>query len=211
MRKLIFQIQRLLAWKHFYVLIAVVGLVGGAVIFLPKILGGKVLSMTIYAVPTVVPTPIPTPPPIPTPTPTPTPSPTPTPVYTGYCLNVPVIFYHHIQPLAEAKTQGHESLTVDNGVFDTQMAYLKSKGYTTISAQQLANALFSKQGVPGHSIVVSVDDGYSDFFSYGYPIAQKFSFTLTVVPITWLLMWLGKTDMGQLTRQCQVRYSVTHF
>jgi len=55
--------------------------------------------------------------PFPTPTPTPTPKEVP---LTGFCLRVPVLMYHHIQPEDVAKTLGQASLTVDNGIFDQQ-------------------------------------------------------------------------------------------
>lgn len=127
---------------------------------------------------------------LPTPTPTPTPSPFPSPVpvvFSGFCLNVPVIFYHHIQPIVEAKAQGHAPLTVDSGIFDSQMAYLVSRGYTTISADQLAAALLGHQGLPGKSIVVSIDDGYADMFTYAYPIIQKYGITVNLAIPTGLL------------------------
>ncbi|MDE2589284.1 MAG: hypothetical protein KGL95_06425, partial [Patescibacteria group bacterium] len=86
--------------------------------------------------------------------PTPTPTPTPTPVYTGYCLNVPVLMYHHTAPWEIAKTKGYTSLDVDNGVFDLQMGYLASHGYNTIFAEDLVNALRNHSSLPQKSIVV---------------------------------------------------------
>ncbi|MFI5206018.1 MAG: polysaccharide deacetylase family protein, partial [Candidatus Paceibacterales bacterium] len=126
-------------------------------------------------------------------------SPTPAPVvYGGYCLNVPVIFYHHIQPLAEAKTLGHAQLTVDSGIFDSQMAYLVSHGYTTISADQLAQALVNHGLVPSKSIVVSADDGYDDFYTYAYPIIQKYGLTVNLAIPTGLLNNSGYMNWDQL-------------
>ncbi|MBI5122828.1 hypothetical protein HZA75_03130 [Candidatus Roizmanbacteria bacterium] len=52
----------------------------------------------------------------------------------GYCIYVPMLTYHHIQPEAEAKVQGHAQLTVDSGIFDSQMSYLVANGYHTISS-----------------------------------------------------------------------------
>jgi hypothetical protein len=57
------------------------------------------------------------------PSPTLTATPTPAPLL-GFCLKVPVLMYHHIQPEATAKELGQTSLTVDNGIFDQQMSYL---------------------------------------------------------------------------------------
>src|SRR3989344_2442088 len=51
---------------------------------------------------------------IPTITSIPTATPTPAPVYTGYCVTVPVLMYHHIQPQAEAVEKKQTALSVDN-------------------------------------------------------------------------------------------------
>ncbi len=128
----------------------------------------------------------------------PSPSPSPIPVYSGFCLNVPVIFYHHIQPLAEAKAQGHGSLTVDSGIFDSQMAYLVSRGYHTISADQLVAALAGHSGVPAKSIVVSIDDGYDDIHKYAYPIIQKYGIVTSLAIPTGLMNNPGYMSWDQL-------------
>lgn len=96
------------------------------------------------------------------------------PIPLGYCLTVPILMYHHIQPYEVAKQLGQTALTVDSGVFDQQMAYLASQGYTSISADQLANALRTHSGLPPKPIMVTVDDGYKDAFTYAYPIFQKY-------------------------------------
>lgn len=129
----------------------------------------------------------------------PTPSPTPAPVvYRGFCLNVPVIFYHHIQPLSEAKENGNGGLTVDPETFDAQMAYLVSRGYTTISAERLAEALLGKAGLPAKSIVVSMDDGYADIYTYAYPIMQKYGIVASLAISTGLLNNPGYMSWDQL-------------
>lgn len=114
---------------------------------------------------------------VPTPTLTSTPTliPTPTPVpLVGYCLNVPVLMYHHIQPDARTQSLGQKALSVDNGEFDLQMGYLVSQGYSIISAKQLVDALTNHTGLPQKSAVITIDDGYSDIYSYAYPILQKY-------------------------------------
>src|SRR5690348_13712275 len=45
----------------------------------------------------------------------------PTSVPSGYCLHVPVLLYHHVQPQADAVAKGQTSLTVDSAIFDGQM------------------------------------------------------------------------------------------
>ncbi|MCL4338576.1 polysaccharide deacetylase family protein [Patescibacteria group bacterium] len=116
-----------------------------------------------------------------------TPSATPTDKPAGFCLNVPVLFYHHIEPYAQAKTEGHASLTVDAGFFDRQMQYLVSHGYHTITAEDLAQALLHQKILPSKPIAVTIDDGYSDIPTYAFPVAQKYHVLLNLMIPTGLL------------------------
>lgn len=92
----------------------------------------------------------------------------------GFCLAVPVLLYHHVQPQSDAVAKGQTSLSVDSNIFDQQMAYIASRGYKTITAESLVNAILSHSGVPTKSIVITLDDAYLDNFTYAYPVLQKY-------------------------------------
>lgn len=115
-----------------------------------------------------------------TPKPTSSPTHTPIPNY-GYCLYVPVILYHHVQPQAEAAANKQSSLSVDNRQFDGQMAYLNSHGYTVITSQELVDAVRNHTTVPPKSIVVTMDDGYVDQYSYAFPIIKKYGIKVSLM------------------------------
>jgi peptidoglycan/xylan/chitin deacetylase (PgdA/CDA1 family) len=120
--------------------------------------------------------------------PSPTISPTPTPVpLTGFCLHVPVLMYHHIQPEAVAKDLGQTSLTVDNGIFDQQMAYLAANGWTPVFANELINALLTHSQLPGKPVVITMDDGYADNDIYALPILEKYGFKANLMLATGLV------------------------
>lgn len=140
-----------------------------------------------------------------TPTVSPSPMPSPTPifkdaalVFAGYCIRVPVLMYHHIEPMAQAKNKRHTSLTVDSGEFDKQMSYLVSSGYTTITADQLAAALINHGVLPAKSIVITMDDGYSDIFNYAFPILKKYNLKANLMIATGLVENPGYLTWGQL-------------
>ncbi|MDZ4209954.1 MAG: polysaccharide deacetylase family protein [Candidatus Curtissbacteria bacterium] len=82
--------------------------------------------------------------------------------------------YHHIQPWSQAKAKWQTAFTVDSDTFDAHLAYLKSKGYTTISTSQLAQSLINHSSPPAKSIVITLDDGYQDAYTYALPILQKY-------------------------------------
>jgi len=139
-----------------------------------------------------------TPKPTPKPTPTPELTPTPTPAPVGYCLHVPVLFYHHIQPQADAIANKQTAQSVDAGIFDQQMAYLNQKGYVTISALDLVNALKNHTGVPANSIVVTLDDGYADQYGHAFQIAKKYNIKLSLLIASGLINNSGFMNWDQV-------------
>ncbi len=122
--------------------------------------------------------------------PTPTPNENLQPV-SGYCLRVPVLMYHHVQPEAVAVSRGQTGLTVDPGIFDQQMNYVVTHGYTPITAEQLVLALRNHTGLPEKSIVITLDDGYQDNFDFAYPIFQKYHVVANLMVATGLLGGVG--------------------
>lgn len=116
----------------------------------------------------------------------------------GYCLNVPVLMYHHIEPESLAKTKGHTALNVDSSIFASQMAYLASKGYTAITADQLAQALKNHSQLPARSIVLTFDDGYSDFYTYALPVIKQFNLKANLMIPTGLIQNNDYMSWGQL-------------
>lgn len=92
-----------------------------------------------------------------------------------YCMSVPVLMYHHVQPLPMAELLGHPQLTVDSTIFEEQMSYLISNGYHFISAEELVNGLLSYQKLPEKSIVITIDDGYDDNYTYAFLVAKKYN------------------------------------
>ena len=131
---------------------------------------------------------------------------------TGYCLSVPVLLYHHIQPQSEAVRKGQTSLSVDNGIFDRQMQYLLENGYNTINAPTLINALLSHTPLPPKSILITIDDGYKDSFDYAFPILQKYHITANFMIAAGLIGGSDNMtwdDINQL-KQSGLAYFVDH-
>lgn len=150
-------------------------------------------------------TPSPTPTPKPTPTPPPTPTPTPRQLtfnelnsLYGPCAVVPALMYHHVQDLTTAKAEGHGSLTVDTGIFQKQMQYLKDHGYNPIRPEQLIAFFDSGSALPGKPVLLTFDDGYDDFNTDAAPILQNFGFTATAFIPTGLLQNPGYMSWGNL-------------
>ena len=90
-----------------------------------------------------------------------------------YCITMPVIMYHHIQPMELADKLGHSSLTVDSNIFDQHIAYLKENNYTAISLEELVSALYARRNLPDKPVMITLDDGYDDNYTYAFMTAKK--------------------------------------
>ena len=139
----------------------------------------------------------------------------------GFCLRVPVLMYHHIQPETTAKTLGQTSLTVDSDIFDQQMAYIAANGYTPIWANELVNALLTHSQLPGKPVVITMDDGYADNDTYALPVLRKYGFKANLMLASGLvgansdmLTWDQVNDMKNngvyITNHTWSHYSINH-
>jgi len=85
----------------------------------------------------------------------------------------PVLMYHRF---------GYDdsSLFVTPENFEKQMAYLKNKRYKMISLDELGEAIRNNRKVPHKTVVITIDDGYKDNYTYAYPVLKKYGFPATV-------------------------------
>lgn len=129
--------------------------------------------------------PVPSVTPTPSPSPSPTPPPLPDPKIYGPCKAIPVVMYHHVQPQEQAIAKHQQSISVDSLIFAQQMSYLASKGYHTLTPDELLNGLTGS--LPGRSILLTFDDGYADFYTYAYPELIKHNLRATMFLATGLV------------------------
>lgn len=94
----------------------------------------------------------------------------------------PILMYHRVDVDRPADPVGRE-LTVSPGQFTDQLAYLKRRGITAISMEQLRERLES--GAPlDHVVVLTFDDGYADQYTYALPLLRRFHDAATFYVIT---------------------------
>lgn len=116
-----------------------------------------------------------------------------------YCTNVPVLFYHHVEPIIEAQQAGHAQFTVDSDIFDKQMRYLKENGYMTVPVETIVDGISNKKILPPKTVALTFDDGYADMYTYAYPILKKYGFVGNFAIPTGLLESPGYLNWLQLT------------
>lgn len=69
--------------------------------------------------------------------------------------------------------------TVKKNLFETQILYLKKRGYIFLTLSELVDRI-EKTGSIEKCIVVSVDDGHADFVTAALPIIEKYNIPVTL-------------------------------
>ncbi len=92
----------------------------------------------------------------------------------GPCTSVPVLMYHHVEPMEIAKENKRTGLNVPPDMFRKHMEYLKTKGYSTISPIDLANFFDNGTPLPVKPVMITFDDGYVDIGDQAFPIMREF-------------------------------------
>lgn len=92
---------------------------------------------------------------------------------------VRILMYHRISDAPEPDLSPYFRVNTSPSRFAEQMQLLADEGYKVID---LCDALSSlRQGLDhGRHVVITFDDGYSDFAESAFPILRKHSFTATV-------------------------------
>ena len=116
----------------------------------------------------------------------------------GFCENLPVLVYHHIQPLNEARQLGHAALTVDSTFFEKHLQYLNDRHYTLYTVDQLVTAIKNHQALPSRSVVITIDDAYDDAYNYAYPLLKKYGAVASLFVPTGLVSNPGYLNWGQI-------------
>ncbi|MBC2770853.1 polysaccharide deacetylase family protein [Pusillimonas minor] len=89
---------------------------------------------------------------------------------------VPVLMYHHVTPAGGVinATPGH---------FESQLQWLKSHGYRSLTSDQFAAHLHG-DAAPAKSVLITFDDGYLDNFIHAYPLLKKYGFNALIFLVT---------------------------
>lgn len=82
---------------------------------------------------------------------------------------LPVIMYHQLTDTAA--NAGPYVLTAQQ--FETDMRYIKSKGYTSVTTQQLIDYANRRGSLPEKPILITFDDGYESFVPYAQPVLKE--------------------------------------
>jgi peptidoglycan/xylan/chitin deacetylase (PgdA/CDA1 family) len=113
---------------------------------------------------------------------------------------VPILMYHSISDHASRK---FKPFVVSPAVFAEQMAYLYQHSYTPITVTQFIRARGQgEHKLPERPVILTFDDGFSDFYSEAFPVLQRYGFVATLYISTMFInstsRWLWRE--GEATR-----------
>jgi peptidoglycan/xylan/chitin deacetylase (PgdA/CDA1 family) len=114
-------------------------------------------------------------------------------------LRVPILMYHYISVNPHAPNDPlRTSLSVPPAQFAQQLAYLHQAHYTTITLDDLVDALHRRTILPPKPVILTFDDGYVDFFTNAYPLLQYYHDKATIYIITHKVGTAGYLSWGEL-------------
>ncbi len=88
----------------------------------------------------------------------------------------PILMYHAFGQPGERPSR--YILPLDR--FARQMAWLKRLGYHVLSLEDYLCYRREQRLPPAHSVVITVDDGYTDNYTLAYPILRRYGFPATI-------------------------------
>jgi peptidoglycan/xylan/chitin deacetylase (PgdA/CDA1 family) len=94
---------------------------------------------------------------------------------------LPILLYHKV-------SRDHEdALTISPARLDSQLAYIKSRGYTSVSFLDLKASLDGRQPLPCKPVILTFDDGYLSTYELAYPLLRKHQLKATVfLPVAFI-------------------------
>ena len=92
--------------------------------------------------------------------------------------NISILMYHQVGDFQPMQT--HRSTYCHYRRFASQMTWLHYFNYKVISLQQAMEGIQGKRPLAKHSVVLTFDDGYENFYQYAYPVLKKYNFPAMV-------------------------------
>jgi peptidoglycan/xylan/chitin deacetylase (PgdA/CDA1 family) len=113
--------------------------------------------------------------------------------------SVPVLMYHSISDDAEAGVHPYYRTSTSPHQFASQMQYLSDNGYRTPSLSETIDQLKGRAVGDLKMVVITFDDGYSDFYREAFPVLTRFGLSATVYLPT---SFIGDRPLQFKNRDC---------
>ncbi len=84
-------------------------------------------------------------------------------------IRVPVIMYHHVT--RDKEKAGNYTVTTEE--LESDLSYLKSKGYSAVTPKDLIDYVNSDVSLPEKPILLTFDDGFESYYALAKPLFEK--------------------------------------
>jgi len=99
-------------------------------------------------------------------------------------VTLPILMYHRVNVSDPSEPAVSRRLTVHPDDFARQMAWLKRRGYETVTQRDLFAALVHGRPLGPRPILITFDDGYRDVFFEASPVLSRHGFRATAYVIS---------------------------
>lgn len=99
-------------------------------------------------------------------------------------LKLPILVYHIVRPSFPTDSQAVKNLAHTPELFDEELKHLGEAGYHVVSFVDLENYYRDGTLLPQKPIIISFDDGWSDQFTYAFPVLKKYNYSATFFVFT---------------------------
>ncbi len=89
-------------------------------------------------------------------------------------VRVPILMYHHINPVPSTASRFTSGLYVSPDVFEKQLAYLVKKNYKSLTSQEFYTLLSTGKNPSQKSLMLTFDDGTTGQYTNGFPLLKKY-------------------------------------
>lgn len=90
-----------------------------------------------------------------------------------------IVMYHGI--VKDSRHQG--TYMISPQLLESDMKYLKEKGYTAVVVQDLIDYVDNDKPLPEKPVMLTFDDGYYNNYLYAYPLSLKYNMKIVISPI----------------------------
>lgn len=121
-------------------------------------------------------------------------------------VHVPILMYHYVSELPPNADDLRVNLTLSPRLFESHLQYFQANNYTTISLQEMHDALLYGEPLPPKPVILTFDDGYLDHYTIVFPLLKQYGFTGTFFIIT---QFIDEGSVGYLNWE-QIREMSAH-
>ncbi len=99
-------------------------------------------------------------------------------------VNVTILVYHIVRPAYASDSAAVRALALTPETFDAELKHLQMSGYHIVTYAEVEASLASSRPLPPKPVLLSFDDGWSDQYTYAFPILKKYQDTATFFVFT---------------------------